>query len=151
MTVRVRTRMAMLLGATGLVVATVSGSRAVAQAQASCSTQWLRGSYAFAIDGTLLAGPSPALLRGVAMTSFDGAGGVSQVDFVTANGAPVSPDWRAATGTYRVDPDCTGTAELFPVDGSPALRLRLVVFDRGAQVRTVALGNAVGSHGVRVQ
>ena len=142
---------AALLCGVGLALAMGLGSSAVAQGQASCSDQWLRGAYAFTIDGTILSGPEPVLLRGVAMTRFDGAGNLSQVDFATRNGAPLSSDWRPATGSYHVDPDCTGSAEIFPVDGSPPLRLRLVVFDRGNQVRTTVVGNATGSLGVRVQ
>lgn len=140
-----------LLGALGLAFVMTSSPSAVAQGQSACGTHWLRGDYAFAIDGTILAGPSPVLLRGVGMTRFDGAGNLSQLDFVTNNGAPVSSEWRPATGRYQVNDDCTGSAEIIRFDGSPDLRLRLVVFDRGAQVRTVVIGGATGSHGVRVQ
>lgn len=152
MTASTRTMLAVvMIGGAGLALMTGVGSTAAAQGQASCSDQWLRGAYAFTIDGSILSGPAPVLLRGVAMTQFDGAGHLTQMDFVTANGTPMAADWRAATGSYQVNPDCTGSAEIFPVDGSPALRLRLVVFDRGNQVRTVVVGNASGSLGVRAQ
>lgn len=140
-----------LRGCLVLALTLLGAAAASAQGEARCSDQWLRGDYAFTIDGSIVGGPAPLLMRGVAMTRFDGSGGLMQVDFATINGSPVGPDWRAGTGTYRVNPDCTGTAEIFPVDGSPAIRLRLVVFDKGRQVRTVVVGNAVGSHGVKVQ
>jgi hypothetical protein len=116
-----------------------------------CSNRTLRGDYGFAIDGTILVGPPPvpSLLRAVAMTHFDGRGNLSQVDFATRNGVPAAADWRPATGTYEVNPDCTGTAEIVPV-GAPPLQLRLVVFDHGRQVRTIVLGNPTGSLGVKV-
>src|SRR4030095_6359639 len=60
---------------------------------AACSDRTLRGDYAFAIDGTILTAPSPLLLRGVAMTHFDGHGNLNQVDFVTHNSAAAGPDW----------------------------------------------------------
>lgn len=142
---------AVIVGGAGLALAMAIDSKAAAQGQASCGDQWLRGAYAFTIDGSILSGPAPVLLRGVAMTHFDGAGDLTQLDFVTMNGAPVAADWRPATGSYQVNPDCTGSAEIFPVDGTPAVRLRLVVFDKGNQVRTVVVGNATGSLGVRVQ
>jgi hypothetical protein len=120
-------------------------------ARARCSNRTLWGSYGFSIDGTILAGtPSAFLLRGVAMTRFDGQGNLSHVDFTTRNGAPIGPDWRQAVGTYEVNGDCTGSAEIIPSDGSPTLRLRLVVVDRGREVRTTVIGNASGSVGVRV-
>jgi hypothetical protein len=127
------------------------GAPGAARAEARCTDQWLRGSYAFTIDGSIVGGPASLHMRGVAMTTFDGTGGLTQVDFATINGAPVAADWRAGTGTYRVNPDCTGSAEIFPVDGSPVIRLRLVVFDKGRQVRTTVVGHPVGSHGFQVQ
>jgi hypothetical protein len=84
------------------------------------------------------------------MTQFDGRGNLQQVDFTTINGVPTGTDWRPATGFYRVNADCTGTAEIVPGDGSPTLKLRLVVVRNGKEVRTVVEGNATGSIGVRV-
>ena len=117
----------------------------------TCSNRTLRGDYGFSIDGTILAGtPNAFLLRGVAMTHFDGHGNLSQVDFATRNGVPVAPDWRSAVGTYEINADCTGTAEIIQADGSPTLNLRLVVVNRGREVRTIVVGNATGSVGIRV-
>lgn len=121
-----------------------------AVSNAECSDHTLRGDYAFAIDGTIFAAPGPILLRGVAMTHFDGHGNLSQVDFVTLNGVAGGPDWRPATGTYEINPDCTGKAQILPA-GAPPLNLRLVVGDRGRQVFTVVIGNATGSTGTRVR
>jgi hypothetical protein len=119
--------------------------------QARCSNQTLRGDYGFAIGGTIFAGPNQILLRGVAMTHFDGHGNSSQVDFATRNGVPMSTDWRPATGTYEINPDCTGTAEISPSDGSPTLHLRLVVVDRGRQILTVVETAGTGSTGIKVR
>ena len=116
-----------------------------------CSESTLRGDYAFDISGQILAGPKAGLLRGVAMTHFDGDGGLNQVDFTTINGIPVGADWRPGTGTYEINADCTGKAQINFTDGSPALRLRLVVADRGDEVRTIVEGNATGSFGKRVR
>jgi len=116
-----------------------------------CSDRSLRGDYGFSIEGTILAGtPNAFLLRGVAMTNFDGHGNLSQVDFTTRNGAPLTADWRPAVGTYSINADCTGTAQIIPADGSPTVNLRLVVVDRGREVRTIVVGNATGSVGIRV-
>ena len=84
------------------------------------------------------------------MTEFDGRGNLQQVDFATINGIPIGADWRPVTGSYKVNADCTGTAELIPGDGSPTLKLRLVVVRNGKEVRTVVEGNATGSVGIRV-
>jgi hypothetical protein len=152
-----------LVVATGLfVVCGAAGFRPLVEAESNkvgespaqgftCSNRTLRGDYGFSIDGTVLAGtPNAFLLRGVSMTSFDGDGNLSQVDFSTRNGVPVAPDWRPVVGTYEINADCTGKAQLIPSDGSPTLNLRLVVVDRGREVRTIVVGNATGSVGIRV-
>ena len=130
--------------------AEVTDADAFSVSHAECSDRTLRGDYAFAIDGTILTAPSPLLVRGVAMTHFDGHGNLSQVDFVTLNGVAGGPDWRPATGTYEINPDCTGKAQIIPA-GAPPLNLRLVVGDRGRQVWTVVIGNATGSTGTKVR
>ncbi|HET7695361.1 MAG TPA: hypothetical protein VFK57_06605 [Vicinamibacterales bacterium] len=137
-------------GVAGLSAVPDARPQAAPPAGAPCSDRTIRGDYGFSIDGTILAGtPNAFLLRGVAMTHFDGEGGLTQVDFTTRNGAPFSPDWRSATGTYAINPDCTGTATIVPSDGTPSVQLRLVVTDHGRQIRTVVVGNASGSVGIR--
>ena len=145
-----------LMTATGLAAAFTLGApeRVTANGDGrgrECNESTLRGDYGFAIDGQILAGPKAGLLRGVAMTHFDGEGGLSQVDFTTINGIPTGTDWRPGTGSYEINADCTGKAQISFTDGSPTLKLRLVVTDRGDQVRTIVEGNATGSLGVRVR
>jgi hypothetical protein len=115
-----------------------------------CSKAALKGDYGSAIDGTLFfGGPATALLRGVVMTRYDGRGNFTQVDFATIDGTPISSDWRPGTGTYEINPDCTGTAVISSSDGD--LHLRLVVVDRGRQVISAVEGHATGSWGVKVR
>jgi hypothetical protein len=150
-------RSVLAAGAAGLALALTASVTPSAGAEddapKGCSNRTLRGDYGFEIGGTVIP-PSPApsfLLRGVAMTHFDGRGNLSQVDFATRNGVPMGTDWRPATGTYEINADCTGTAEINPEDGSPSLHLRLVVVDGGRRVMTVVEGNATGSTGIRVR
>ena len=147
-------RTASAVAAAALVFATlppVSSLAGDSAAGPDCSNHTLRGDYAFEIEGTILAGPATGLLRGLAMTRFDGEGGLSQVDFATLNGAPMFSDWRPVTGTYELNADCTGRMELVPPAPAPAFRLRLVVFDGGDRVATVVEGNATGSRGAKVR
>ena len=123
---------------------------AVSSLQPRCSNRTLRGSYALSIDGTIIAGPNRLLLRGVAMREFDGGGNVSQVDFTTINGAAAGTEWRSGSGTYELNPDCTGTMEIIQTDGSPTLRLRLVVADHGRTTYDVSEGNSTGATGTKV-
>ena len=130
----------------------LSGSAARAQDQSNndqCSNRTIRGDYGFKIDGTLINGPRTGLLRAVAMTNFDGKGNLTQVDFGVTNGVPNGPDWRAAKGTYTVNADCTGSFQFVPIDGSPAVNVRMVVVKNGKEIHTVVIGNPTGSVGYR--
>jgi hypothetical protein len=64
---------------------------------------------------------------------------------------PAGTDWRPATGSYDLDANCTGTAEISFTDGSPTLHLRLVVVRGGREIRTIVEGSATGSTGIRVR
>jgi hypothetical protein len=116
-----------------------------------CSNATLRGDYGFTVEGQILAGPRAGLLRVIGVAHYDGDGEMSQVDFGTINGIPSGSDWRPGTGTYDLNPDCTGTGQINFTDGSPSLHLRLVVVDSGREVRSIVEGNATGSVGIRVR
>jgi hypothetical protein len=154
-----------MVAAPAMLACALLGSGAQASAQASehastrfrdderCTNRSLHGKYAFAIEGLFVDAPTPLPLRGVAMTHFDGRGNLSQVDHVVFNGTPPPLDWTPATGTYNINPDCTGEAEII-IPGSPfsPVILRLVVADNGTQILTVVSkpGYAVTSRGTRV-
>ena len=131
---------------------------------AQCSDATLHGRYAFTVTGQILT-PPPAAgpISGVAMTEFDGEGNLTQVDHVLHNGVPPQEEWRPGSGTYHVNPDCTGFMTItqmptVPADASPELRLAIVVSDDGKLIRTVVSGSptvpvfsaAITSTGTRV-
>lgn len=116
-----------------------------------CTNETLRGDYGFTVDGQILAGPFPGILRAIGVTHYDGDGELTLVDFATINGNPTGTDWRSGTGVYDINPDCTGTSRLDFTDGSPSLHLRLVVVDGGREVRSIVEGNATGSVAVKVR
>jgi hypothetical protein len=108
-------------------------------AQQYCFSGLLQGNYAFTITGQILAGPSAGPVTGVALTSFDGQGNLTQVDHVVHNGGLPAVAWRPGTGTYTLNPDCTGNAQINFTDGSPSLTLYfvLVFTNSGSEIRTV--------------
>src|SRR5215469_11116639 len=50
-------------------------------------------------------GAPPLLVDGLAKTTFDGNGNLTQLDSVAVSGN-VAPGWRLSTGTYSVNRDC---------------------------------------------
>jgi hypothetical protein len=135
-----------------LVVACSLAGGASAQARGSdgCTDATLFGDYAFRIDGQLLPPGVPPIAReGVAMTHFDGEGGLTQVDFVMSDGVPLAGPADPATGfhiheqgSYKVNPDCTGSAEIhFPappgLTSGAELDLMFVLGDHGRVIHTI--------------
>jgi hypothetical protein len=99
-----------------------------------CSQRTLKGYYGFTIIGQTPVGP----VTGVALTDFDGDGKLTQVDNAVHNGvSPGAGVWRPSPGSYNLNPDCTGTMEIDPQDGSPSLYLSIVVDRQGREIRTV--------------
>ena len=117
----------------------------------SCSQETLKGDYGFTITGQIISGPAAGPVTGVAKTHFDGEGNLKQVDHVVHNGNLPAEDWRPATGTYSVNDDCTGAAQINFTDGSPSLNLRFVLVKDGEEIRTVVSnpGTAITSIGIR--
>jgi hypothetical protein len=138
----------LVLGGTLLIP---SAQAADQSADGPCSNRTLKGGYGFKIDGQLLNGPVTGVLRALALTKFDGQGNLTQIDFSTINGIPRGTEWRPSTGVYSINPDCTGSAEITPDDGSPALKLRLVIVKRGKEIHTIVEGNPTGSVGIAVE
>jgi hypothetical protein len=167
---------------TAIITAAATG----AHAAQSCSNATLKGGYANSIQGvslgirqgtTVIPFPSPVPVNAVALTVFDGNGGLTQVDFgihggistITPN-TPVTDNGFGTneTGTYSVAADCTGTAVINYPDGSE-IDLALVVGAEGNILKTITtrqhlpeipgnpnctsgcdLANNVGTEGVRV-
>jgi hypothetical protein len=88
----------------------------------NCSTGILRGRYGLSLTGTIV-GLGPAAEIG--SITFDGAGSLSGTLTASFNGQSVP---RTATGTYVVNPDCTGTIAADVTPGGP-INLNLVAVD----------------------
>jgi hypothetical protein len=112
-----------------------------AAAQERCNNYLIKGMYGFTIEGQKLGGLGPLGPQvGVAMTTFDGAGGLSQVDTVTIGGVLVSDfSHSPATGTYHVNPDCTGSFKITFTDGRPPVSVAFVVTDNGNDICSVVV------------
>jgi hypothetical protein len=120
-----------------------------------CSNATLSGDYAFRVSGQVYPpvppGAPPVVIQrdGVAMTHFDGAGKLTQVDFVVSNGSPLPGPTDPVTGfhifetgTYQVFPDCTGTAEIkmpTPPGGTSGavIDLKFVLAKQGKTIHTI--------------
>jgi hypothetical protein len=147
-----------ILAAAILLLALSVSARAQDGDNDGCSNATLHGDYAFTLHGESLgilvpqttgapklvpfASPLPA--DGVAITHFDGYGNLTQVDFVMRGGTPApgadpptANGFRTGeTGTYSVQPDCTGTFKIkFP--DSTEIDVVFVLANHGSEIRTL--------------
>src|SRR5947209_6161397 len=104
-----------------------------------CSNRTLKGDYGFTIEGILgIPGAQlpPGLgltIRGLAMAHYDGKGNFTQVDHVVVAFAPASADWTPGSGTYTVNPDCTGTAVLNSPEDPGPITLHFLIVREGKE------------------
>lgn len=105
-----------------------------------CTNETLRGVYGFTLTGMRPTGPGAPQVAvvGTALTTFHGDGTLDQFDNINVNSpaVPLQPN-RPGTGTYSLEPDCSGTMTL--TAGGMTLALSIVVVDHGREVRTAVM------------
>ena len=112
-----------------LILAFAASSTVTAHARA-CSNATLKGTYANTIHGQLFLPNGVVLvIDGITKATYDGEGNFTQVDAVADNGN-FTPGWRPGSGTYSVNPDCTGT-QTNSIPGLPDLHLQFIVSPSG--------------------
>jgi len=116
-----------------------------AHAQRTCNNGMLWGDYSFRITGQLLTGPLAGLSNGVALVNFDGDGRIASKDHVVLNGAQPQDEWRDSTGTYVVNANCTGKAQINFADGRTPPIIYYFVITSSRQQLDVVVGNAGAS------
>jgi hypothetical protein len=113
-----------------------------------CSNRTLFGNYGFTIEGTILA-PN-FQIRGLALQHYDGRGNIKQVDHIVTEGMPPAEEWTPGTGTYTVNPDCTGSAVINSPSNPAPIALHFVIVNNGNEIRQVVDANAVVAVGKKV-
>jgi len=126
-----------------LALALVASSTLMSHAS-TCSNSTIRGSYAFTIHGQVfLPNGSTLLIDGLAKTTFDGNGNLTQLDAIAVNGN-VAPGWAANTGIYSVNPDCTGTFTV--TNGNqPPVHLQMIVAQSGNTIHNMVIDPGVAT------
>ncbi len=113
-----------------------------------CSNRTLSGDYGFAIEGEIL---GPGLhIRGLALQHYDGRGHITQVDHLVEEGTPPLQPWTLGTGTYVVNPDCTGAATINTPSNPFPVQLHFIVVKEGREILQVVDANAVSAVGHKV-
>ena len=118
--------------AIGAVTTLALGWAPMAKAERKeCSVGTLEGSFVRRDTGFVIAANGAALpLAGVSLVTFDGNGAFTSKGSVRVNGVPND---STATGTYRVNPDCTGDYTSQSSDGRTGTAF-FVIADNGNEI-----------------
>ena len=113
-----------------------------------CTNHTLHGEYGFALEGEIL---GPGLqFRGVVMQHYDGKGSFTQVDHIVVNGVTPAEEWTPGSGTYTVNPDCTGTMVGHTPNSPAPLNLAFVVVRHGTEIHAVLDAHALSTVFIKV-
>jgi len=130
------------------VIAAGSAAASSAQVPPPCSSATIKGDYAFRVSGEVFTGAGIVYRDGIALAHFDGDHSLTQNDYVLANGVPVPGPTNVngfhtdETGTYSVNEDCTGEAEIdFPTPpggtSGAVIKLFFIISDNGRVLNTI--------------
>lgn len=96
-----------------------------------CSLRMLEGNYGYSFSGTFLVSPTtPVPLASVGRMTFDGRGNISGNDTNSFGGSVSS---YPTTGTYTVEPNCTGTLNVNLPDGF-VITNNISIVDNGDEI-----------------
>jgi len=118
-----------------------AGSRVGSGMGFQCTDATIRGTYGIQMQGT---GPVPPpvggtqTLIGVVRRTYDGRGNFTQIDNIHGSVTGWVPD-RQGSGTYQVNPDCTGSTQFQPAPGAPVIEERIVLVDGGSELYSVTV------------
>jgi hypothetical protein len=113
-----------------------------------CSNMTPKGLWGVTIEGSVVG--SSSVFRGLDLAYFDGKGHITQVDHLVNDGVPPTEEWTQGTGTYSVNPDCTGSAVINSGSTPYPVVLHFIIVDSGRKMLQVVDANAVVAIGYRV-
>ena len=112
-----------------------------------CSTAALKGTFVHTASGFVTSPGMAAPFAGVGTDTFDGNGHFAGAATVSINGNPIP---LTETGTYKVNPDCTGTYTAF--SGAASTTAFFVITDSGNEIQAICTdAGVVISHVFRRQ
>ena len=126
-----------ILALAAVVLAVPSAARAGGP---PCDVRLLEGDYGLQIAGTRVLAPgAPAeQVIGVGTARFDGSGGYSLQGTTHGSISGVAAD-TPGTGTYSVNPDCTGEVVFQNANQPFPLRVAIAIVDRGDEIKGITV------------
>src|SRR5437773_4626658 len=128
-----------------LTLALAASSTLTARAS-GCTNQTMKGAWVQHLQGLIFLPDGTSLvLTGVTKSTYDGLGNISVLDASGVNGN-VPTGWRTGSGTYTVNPDCTGT-ETISFPGQADIHAQFVVAQSGNKLHYVNIDPGISLSG----
>jgi hypothetical protein len=129
-----------------LLILTLAASSTLTAHASDCTNATIKGAWVNSLHGLIFLPNGASLaLSGVTKTTYDGMGNSTVLDASGVNGN-VPPGWRTGTGTYTVNPDCTGT-ETISFPGQPDIHAQFVVAQSGNKLHFVNIDAGISLAG----
>lgn len=111
-----------------------------------CTNMTIKGAWVQSLHGLIfLPNGTSLVLTGVTKTTYDGLGNLTALDASGVNGN-VPTGWRTGSGSYTVNPDCTGT-ETVSFPGQPDIHVQFVVAQSGNKLHYVNIDPGISLSG----
>ncbi len=130
------TTMSVRAAACTCLLAAASAAHATVLLPDRCNAATMRGSYGYTVIGTITTGPGAGPFAAVGRLNFDGLGTFTNVRTISRNGT-ILPQ-VAGTGTYTVNPNCTGSIT-FTDGGVVTQGTDFVLDDGGDEIRMITI------------
>jgi hypothetical protein len=115
-------------------------------AHAGCTNRTIKGAWVQNLQGLIfLPNGTSLVLTGVTKTTYDGLGNLTALDTSGVNGN-VPPGWRTGTGSYTVNPDCTGS-ETISFPGQADIHAQFIVAQSGNTLHYVNVDAGISLSG----
>lgn len=137
--------------AAAIALPTLSGAAWAGSDDLGCSNATLKGAYAFSVL-TVAGETGPGVVVGLG--TFDGKGGFTQIDY-PGDGLSMTPPLTAfrtgQTGTYTVNPNCTGFQTINLGGAVGVTTNAFVISNGGRSIDAVVAGFTLGGTAVPTQ
>lgn len=128
-----------------LTLALAASSTLTAHAS-GCTNRTMQGAWVQSLQGLIFLPDGTSLvLTGVTKTTYDGLGNLTALDASGVNGN-VPPGWRTGSGSYTVNPDCTGT-ETISFPGQADIHAQFVLAQSGNKLHYVNVDAGISLSG----
>ncbi len=129
-----------------LVILALAASSTLTAHASGCSNRTIKGAWVQDLQGLIFLPDGTSLvLTGVTKTTYDGFGNSTVLDASGVNGN-VPAGWRTGSGSYTVNPDCTGT-ETISFPGQADIHAQFVVAQSGNKLHYVNIDPGISLSG----